>query len=422
MKIVIIGGGWAGCAAASVAVKTGAQVVLLERTDMLLGTGLVGGIMRNNGRFTAAEECIAMGGGLFQLVDDCLRHHNICFPGHAHADLYDIARLPGAVQRYLQSAGVQLHYQARVTKTQLIGTRMVSVLTEDGQVFDGDAFIDATGSFGPMNNCTKHGNGCVMCIMRCPSFGGRVSLCSLAGVKGRSAKRKDGSMGSMSGACKLMKDSLSADIAASLEKDGVVVLPVPPELQENHLSQKACQQYALKEYKDHLIVLDTGHAKLMVSYFELEKLHQIPGFENARYEDPYAGGIGNSMRFFDMAPRDDTMKVQGLENVLCAGEKAGPLVGHTEAMATGMLAGYNAARYAMKRPLMTLPRTLAVGEAIAWVREMTQTEDGLSLRYTFSGSVLFKRLRDLGLYSTDRQAIAERVDAAGLTLAFSSNK
>ena len=54
-KIVVIGGGWAGCAAALTAAKAGADVTLLERTDMLLGTGLVGGIFRNNGRYTAAE-------------------------------------------------------------------------------------------------------------------------------------------------------------------------------------------------------------------------------------------------------------------------------------------------------------------------------------------------------------------------------
>ncbi|MDT8378651.1 MAG: FAD-dependent oxidoreductase [Desulfotignum sp.] len=63
MRVIVIGGGWAGCAAAVSAVKQGAEVVLLERTDMLLGTGLVGGIMRNNGRLTATEELKAMGGG-----------------------------------------------------------------------------------------------------------------------------------------------------------------------------------------------------------------------------------------------------------------------------------------------------------------------------------------------------------------------
>ena len=62
-RIVVIGGGWAGCAAALSARAAGADVVVLERTDCLLGTGLVGGIFRNNGRFTAAEEMIAMGAG-----------------------------------------------------------------------------------------------------------------------------------------------------------------------------------------------------------------------------------------------------------------------------------------------------------------------------------------------------------------------
>ncbi|HZK55639.1 MAG TPA: FAD-dependent oxidoreductase, partial [Desulfosporosinus sp.] len=95
-KVVIIGGGWSGCAAAISAAKAGAEVTLLERTDMLLGTGLVGGIMRNNGRFTATEEMIAMGGGdLFKICDKTARHRDIKFPGHDHASLYDIALTHG---------------------------------------------------------------------------------------------------------------------------------------------------------------------------------------------------------------------------------------------------------------------------------------------------------------------------------------
>ena len=50
MDIIVVGGGWAGCAAAYQAAKAGAHVSLFERTDMLLGTGLAGGIFRNNGR------------------------------------------------------------------------------------------------------------------------------------------------------------------------------------------------------------------------------------------------------------------------------------------------------------------------------------------------------------------------------------
>ncbi len=51
--------GWLCCRHRSK--KTGAEVEILERTDLLLGLGNVGGIMRNNGRFTATEENIAMG-------------------------------------------------------------------------------------------------------------------------------------------------------------------------------------------------------------------------------------------------------------------------------------------------------------------------------------------------------------------------
>ena len=54
-KVVVIGGGWSGVAAAIRARKSGAEVVIAEKTDLLLGLGNVGGIMRNNGRFTAAE-------------------------------------------------------------------------------------------------------------------------------------------------------------------------------------------------------------------------------------------------------------------------------------------------------------------------------------------------------------------------------
>ncbi len=60
-KVVVIGGGWAGCAAAISASKAGAQVVILEKTDLLIGLGNVGGIMRNNGRYTACEEAMCLG-------------------------------------------------------------------------------------------------------------------------------------------------------------------------------------------------------------------------------------------------------------------------------------------------------------------------------------------------------------------------
>ena len=86
MKVIVIGGGWAGCSAAITAKKAGAQVVLYEKTDMLIGLGNVGGIMRNNGRYTAAEELINLGAGdLINITDRNTRHKSIDFPGHKHA-------------------------------------------------------------------------------------------------------------------------------------------------------------------------------------------------------------------------------------------------------------------------------------------------------------------------------------------------
>lgn len=86
MKVIVIGGGWAGASAAITAKKAGAQVILYEKTDMLIGLGNVGGIMRNNGRYTAAEELINLGAGdLIKITDKNTRHKNIDFPGHNHA-------------------------------------------------------------------------------------------------------------------------------------------------------------------------------------------------------------------------------------------------------------------------------------------------------------------------------------------------
>jgi hypothetical protein len=232
--------------------------------------------------------------------------------------------------------------------------------------------------------------------------------------------RKGNQIGAMSGSCKLFKGSLSREIVNSLEKKGVAMIPVPPtERTTGTLSIKACQQYAIPEFEGNLILLDTGHAKLMVPFFPLEALRRIRGFENARYEDPYAGGLGNSIRYVGMAPRDDALKVKGIENLFCAGEKAGLLVGHTEAILTGTLAGYNAVKYIKSEKLLTLPTTLAVGDVITYVRTQMETEEGLGYKYTFSGSVYFERMKQRGLDSTDSNEIEKRVDQVGMLGIFS---
>jgi len=423
MKVIVVGGGWSGCAASLSALKQGAQVILFERTDMLLGTGLVGGIMRNNGRFTAAEEMIAMSGGeIFQLIDQNCLHQNIEFPGHPHSSLYNVATMEPIIKRYLVQKGIEIHLSTRIEDVEMEGTRIRGIIGKEGEEkirIEGDVYIDATGTAGPTANCSKYGNGCVMCIIRCPSFGGRVSLTAKAGVKELIGQKK-GRIGAMSGSCKILKESLSRKIVEVLNRTGVAVIPVPEsEKVEGKLSLKACQQYALPEFEDNIVLLDTGHAKLMSPFFPLEALRRVPGFENARYEDPYAGGVGNSIRYVGMSPRDDVLKVKGVDNLFCGGEKAGLLVGHTEAIVTGTLAGYNAAKSVKNEKLLVLPDTLAVGDAISHVRAQMETEEGLGYKFTFSGSVYFDRMKQKGLYTTDVKEIRKRVDQAGLAGVFS---
>lgn len=416
VRVVIAGGGWSGCAAACSARKAGANVTLLERTDQLLGTGLVGGIMRNNGRFTAAEEAIAMGAGdLFQVCDSVSRHTNVDFPGHKHASLYDVSRIEPAVRNRLEAMGIDVRVERRITGVDLDGRRLKALVSEDEERFEGDVFVDATGTFGPQGNCTKYGNGCAMCILRCPSYGPRVSIAAKAGVHEVIGGTAKGTLGSMSGSCKLFKESLSPEIVDRLNSTGVALVPVPEDLRKKDaLAFKCCQQYALPEFAENLVLLDTGHAKLMTPFFPLDLLRQIPGMENSRFEDPYAGGKGNSMRYFAIAPRDDFLKVDGVENLFCGGEKAGPLVGHTEAIVTGALAGHNAVRSALGMDLLKIPESLAIGDAIALVGRMVKSGEGLTKKFTFSGSVYFERMKSLGLYSTDPEAIAKRVRDAGM--------
>jgi folate-dependent tRNA-U54 methylase TrmFO/GidA len=115
-----------------------------------------------------------------------------------------------------------------------------------------------------------------------------------------------------------------------------------------------------------------------------------------------------------MSPRDDSLKVNGLQNLFCAGEKAGLLVGHTEAICTGTLAGYNSVRYVKKEDPLILPESLAIGDAIKYVRDRMMNHNELDKKITFSGSVYFDRMKQMDLYTTDIKDIEKKVEAAGM--------
>ncbi|MBP1889895.1 hypothetical protein J2Z53_001478 [Clostridium moniliforme] len=68
----------------------------------------------------------------------------------------------------------------------------------------------------------------------------------------------------------------------------------------------------------------------------------------------------------------------------------------------------------MGLPLLILPRNLAIGDIIAYANEKTLNEEDRKSRYTFAGSVYFKRMQEEGLYITDRKLIEEKIKKLNL--------
>ena len=163
-----------------------------------------------------------------------------------------------------------------------------------------------------------------------------------------------------------------------------------------------------------------AHAKLMTTYYPLHKLRKIPGLENAKYVDPYAGSKGNSIRYLSVAPRTNDLKVIGIDNLFCAGEKSGLFVGHTEAICTGALAGHNTVRYSLGIPLLILPDSTCIGDIISYANEKAKSREGRKDRYTFAGSGYFKRMKELGLYTTDIDEIQTRIKKLNLDNIFNT--
>ena len=96
--------------------------------------------------------------------------------------------------------------------------RITALKTADGETFTADIYIDCTGTTGPMGNCMEFGNGCSMCVLRCPAFGPRVSISEKAGGRDYYGKRADGTPGAFSGSVKLDKATLSEELQKKLSE------------------------------------------------------------------------------------------------------------------------------------------------------------------------------------------------------------
>ena len=251
-KVVVVGAGFGGISAAAVARNAGAEVTLVERTDQLMGVGLHSGIFYNDGRQAGTEELKALGGGWildiienppvllyprtdmnWSAVDDLVQKV------HASA-IFHCMRAETHIREYLRDIGVQLIFANKAVDVQMgraqnaQGDVVLKVKLEKGQMLEADAFVDGTGGAGGVQICKEYGYGCVECMLRCNSFGDRVSIATKAGApelrKIRDSKH-GGGFGGLSSACSFYDDSIDPELLAEIKKEGSVKIAVPEEVQ-----------------------------------------------------------------------------------------------------------------------------------------------------------------------------------------------
>lgn len=65
-------------------------------------------------------------------------------------------------------------------------------------------------------------------------------------------------------------------------------------------------------------------------------------------------------------------------------------------------------------PLLILPSSISIGDIITYANDRAETREGRKDRYTFAGASYFKRMQELGLYTTDIEVIKQRVKKVNL--------
>jgi len=440
-KVAVIGAGFAGVSAAACARMAGAEVTLVERTDELLGAGRNSGIFYNDGRQAGSEELKAMGGGyILNIIENppVLTHPRTEMKWNVVDDLkqqihtqaiFHCMRAETHIRKYLQDIGVRLVFANRavdveVGKSQRAkGDVVLKVVLENGERLESNAFVDTSGGAGGIKICEKYGYGCVECLYRCNTFGDRVSIATQAGApelrKIRDAKH-GGGFGGLTSACAFHDDSIDPELLANVKREGSWKVPIPKEVQQmTKIGLSTNLPYDPSHVKTMKVAYPGFFKANGMVFMPLEDVRKIPGFEDARYSDPLGGGKGNAVRFMSMAPRDNSMRVLGFRNLFVGGEKGGPTVGIQECMITGGLAGHNAARVAFGKEPLTLPRTTLIGDFVAYVGEMMQSEEGLMQTYSMTKPPYRARMGKKGWWSKSvPQAVNEskrRIKAAGLT-------
>ncbi len=147
-KVVVVGGGLAGCAAAIAAAKAGASVTLLERMEVLGGCALLAGMVHHED-FSIMEELRLMDGyDIFQVFDDCTLHENVKWPWPkpigTTTTIHDVTKLDSELRKHLAEIGVEVRLVSRAKDVEMDGKVIRAVILDDKSKVQCDVFIDAT--------------------------------------------------------------------------------------------------------------------------------------------------------------------------------------------------------------------------------------------------------------------------------------
>lgn len=107
IKIIVIGAGISGCAAALSARKAGAEVTLIERTDTLVNAARRAGRIFN-GSIAVWEEAKALGGGAILDLLDSIILHRTGIVGESRCVVYDCGLIEPMICRLLRAHGIEV--------------------------------------------------------------------------------------------------------------------------------------------------------------------------------------------------------------------------------------------------------------------------------------------------------------------------
>ncbi|MBI2305608.1 MAG: FAD-dependent oxidoreductase [Chloroflexi bacterium] len=368
VHIVVIGGGFAGCAAAVTSARLGARVTLLEKMNSLSGLGPLTGHLIT---WVAREETRLMGGGgkdCIEALEKLAIFYQPEFELPQGNIIFDVTKVEETMYQVVQAAGVEIRLRSRAVDVVKKNHRVEGIILESGEIITGDAFVDATGSTGTLHECETYGQGCALCILKCPIYGSRVSIAAKAGAPDTT---RDKAM--YSPCIYIAPESVAPWLLKDIQSEatGYYFYPVPEELLStdftNHwphpqnapASPFSAGRSASLFPKGKILIYLIPFLKTWVN-MPLRFLRSMPGFENAWLVSPLTSD-GNYVKLGAVAPRDNTLKVPGIDNLFCGGERTGRIGALVECLFTGDLAAYNAVRWALGKAPIEIPSSTMVG-------------------------------------------------------------